>query len=135
MLKVSVIIVFYTASELQSWLLYYSLPCLVGYLPDKYLFHFAHLSEGIYILLSDAITPTQLGRARDLLLTFYKDFQSLYGKKFWYVYGPFKKSFIWVMLHVILINKDATPRMFVLMFVWNKFIKHCLLKRYIIMYN
>ena len=38
--------------------------------------------HNLYILLSDALTPTQLGRARDLLLTFYKDFQSLYGKKF-----------------------------------------------------
>ena len=27
-----------------------------------------------------------------------------------------------MMLPVILINKDATSRMFVLMFVWNKFI-------------
>lgn len=67
------------ASELQSWLLYYSLPCLVGYLPDKYLCHFAHLAEGVYILLGDGITPAQIARARDLLQTFYKDFQELYG--------------------------------------------------------
>ncbi|XP_015747175.1 PREDICTED: uncharacterized protein LOC107326937 isoform X1 [Acropora digitifera] len=43
------------ASELQSWLLYYALPCLVGFLPDKYLQHFAGFSEGIYILLDTAI--------------------------------------------------------------------------------
>ena len=67
------------ASELQSWLLYYALPCLVGYLPDKYLEHFARFSEAIYILLGSEITPTQLHRARDLLDSFCKDFQALYG--------------------------------------------------------
>ena len=70
---------FFSASELQSWLLYYALPCVVGFLPDKYLEHFACFSEAIYILLGNAITPTQLGRARDLLNKFYKEFQALYG--------------------------------------------------------
>lgn len=72
------------ASELQAWLLYYSLPCLVGILPDSYLQHFAQFSEGIYILLGDSITPNQLSRARDLLLRFYKDFAELYGNLFYF---------------------------------------------------
>lgn len=72
-------IFFLSASELQSWLLYYSIPCLVGYLPDKYLRHYAHLAEGIYILLGDEISQSSLSRAGDLLNTFYKDFQELYG--------------------------------------------------------
>lgn len=67
------------ASELQAWLLCYALPCLNDYLPDKYPLHFGHLAEGIFILLGDAITPLQLNRAKELLHTFYKDFQSLYG--------------------------------------------------------
>ena len=71
----------FLASELQSWLLYYALPCLVGYLPDKYLQHFARFSEAIYILLGSEITPSQLKQARDLLDRFYKDFQALYGMK------------------------------------------------------
>jgi len=70
---------FVSASELQAWLLYYSIPSLVGYLPDKYLRHFAHLSEGIYILLGDEITESALSRARALLNKFYQDFQDLYG--------------------------------------------------------
>ena len=69
------------ASELKSWLLYYALPCLVGYLPDKNLEHFARFSEGIYILLGSEITPAQLHRARSLLDSYYKDFQALYGMK------------------------------------------------------
>ena len=71
----------FLASELQSCLLYYALPCLVGYLPDKYLQHFARFSEAIYILLGSEITPSQLKRARVLLDRFYKDFQALYGMK------------------------------------------------------
>lgn len=74
----------FKASELQAWLLYYGLPCLIGYLPDKYLLHFGHLAEGIFILLGDAITPFQLNRAKDLLHTFYRDFQSLYGESMRY---------------------------------------------------
>lgn len=52
---------------------------MLGYLPDKYLQHFACFSEAIYILLGNAITLNQLGRAQDLLDKFYMDFQALYG--------------------------------------------------------
>jgi len=38
----------FKASELQAWLLYYGLPCLIGYLPDKYRLHFGHLAEGVF---------------------------------------------------------------------------------------
>lgn len=53
----------------------------MGFLPDKYLHHFAHFSEAIYILLGSGITSIQLARARDLLDKFYKDFQALYGMR------------------------------------------------------
>jgi len=68
------------ASELQSWLLFYSIPCLVGILPDKFLQHFACFVEAIYILLGDHITEGKLLRARSLLTTFYQGFQELYGR-------------------------------------------------------
>lgn len=68
------------ATELQSWLLYYALPCLNGYLPSLYLKHFACLSEGIYLLLGDCIQEKDLFRAEQLLDTFYKDFANLYGQ-------------------------------------------------------
>lgn len=67
------------ATELQSWLLYYALPCVNGYLPSMYLKHFACLSEGIHLLLGDCITEADLNRAEELLDTFYKDFSGLYG--------------------------------------------------------
>ena len=68
------------ATELQAWLLYYAIPCLLGYLPAKYLKHFACLSEGIHLLLGDNITEGDLVRAETLLNIFYKDFSSLYGE-------------------------------------------------------
>lgn len=70
----------FKATELQAWLLYYALPCLSGYLPAKYLQHFAHLSEGIHLLLRDCITESDLVRAEALLDVFYRDFCKLYGE-------------------------------------------------------
>ena len=70
---------YFKASELQAWLLYYSVPCLIDILPERYLQHFACLVEGVYILLGDNITPELLAVARDLLFRFYKDHQVLYG--------------------------------------------------------
>lgn len=68
------------ATELQAWLLYYALPCLNGYLPAVYLRHFALLSEGIHLLLSDCITENDLQRAEKLLDSFYNSFATLYGE-------------------------------------------------------
>lgn len=68
------------ATELQAWLLYYALPCLNGYLPAVYLKHFALLSEGIYLLLGDYITESDILRAEQLLDSFYKSFSDLYGE-------------------------------------------------------
>lgn len=39
--------------EWKSWLLFYSLPCLEGFLPKKYLQHLGLLVTAIYLLLKD----------------------------------------------------------------------------------
>ncbi len=70
----------FKANELQAWLLHYSLPCLSGYLPHTYLEHYAALSEGIHILLSERLLDVDLQRAEYLLDTFYRDFAGLYGE-------------------------------------------------------
>ncbi|KAI4799983.1 hypothetical protein KUCAC02_016521 [Chaenocephalus aceratus] len=67
------------ATEFQMWLLFYALPCLDGILGDKYLCHFAHLSEAVHILLGDKITAESLEIAASLLDIFYKDFADCYG--------------------------------------------------------
>ena len=68
------------ATELQAWLLYYALPCLSGYLPAKYLKHFANFSEAIHLLLGDCITEANLVRAETLLDSFYSRFSTPYGE-------------------------------------------------------
>lgn len=67
------------ATELQAWLLYYGIPCLLGILPTVYLNHFSCLSEAIFILLGDHITYDKLDRAEFLLRRFYESFTDLYG--------------------------------------------------------
>ena len=70
----------FKASELQMWLLFYSLPCLIDFAPKEYLNHFALLIEGLYILLGDNISPDQLLHAKKCLNVFYMNFTQLYGK-------------------------------------------------------
>ena len=69
----------FKASELQMWLLYYSIPCLIKFHKAEYIDHLALLVEGIYILLRDNISHHQLDRAQDLLKTFHEQFADLYG--------------------------------------------------------
>ena len=68
------------ATELQSWLLFYSLPCLEGILPETYLGHFSKLSEAIFILLGDEISEIALNHAEKLLDSFYANFEELYSR-------------------------------------------------------
>lgn len=70
----------FRATELQVWLLYYGVPCVMDILPDKYLEHFCLLSEAIFILLGDAISPSGIARAHYLLTLFYSTYQDLYGQ-------------------------------------------------------
>lgn len=70
------------ASELRSWLLHYSLPCLSGILPAVFLEHFSCLVEGIYILLQEVISVPETKRAEQLLNTFYEHAAVIYGDHF-----------------------------------------------------
>ncbi|XP_033725139.1 LOW QUALITY PROTEIN: uncharacterized protein LOC117315101 [Pecten maximus] len=69
------------ASELRNWLLFYSLPCLNGHLPQIYNTHFSCLVEGTYLLLTEGISSDDLTRADALLRTFVSNIQRLYGKE------------------------------------------------------
>ena len=70
----------YKASELQMWLLFYAVPCLIDIMPSEYMNHFSLLVEGIYILLGDNITTEQLDNAENILARYYADFAELYGR-------------------------------------------------------
>ncbi|KAH3784411.1 uncharacterized protein LOC127841683 [Dreissena polymorpha] len=67
------------ASELQHWLLFYSIPCVHGLLKPRYLDNLCFLVEGIYLLLGDSITEEDLERAELTLAKFQISFQTLYG--------------------------------------------------------
>lgn len=67
------------ASELRNWLLFYSLPCLLNFLPELYLKHFCCLIEATYILLSQGITSLDLENADRLYKFFVQQASSLYG--------------------------------------------------------
>lgn len=70
----------FKATELQTWLLFYALPCMKGFLPEKYFAHLCLFSEGIYLLLGDRIERDDLDRAEMLLEKFYEQFSDLYNK-------------------------------------------------------
>ena len=73
---------YYKASELRSFLLYYSLPVLFGILPPEYWNHFSLLSMSIYILLQPSISNVHLQFCQRSLMKFCHDFQNLYGYRY-----------------------------------------------------
>ncbi|XP_074107779.1 uncharacterized protein LOC141533026 isoform X2 [Cotesia typhae] len=69
------------ATEWRSWLLFYSLICFKGILPQKYLDHLALLVEAVYILLSDEIDNDDIDRADSLILRYVVTYQEYFGKE------------------------------------------------------
>ncbi|CAH1242333.1 Hypp6584 [Branchiostoma lanceolatum] len=69
----------FVASELRAWLLFYSLPIMLHFLPTKYYENYALLVTGLYILLKDSITEAELQTADDLLKQFVEGYGKLYG--------------------------------------------------------
>lgn len=70
---------YWKASELRYWLLFYSLPLLLGHLPPLYWHHFALLVCAMHILLGDSISNAQLDAAELMLRDFYFLLPELYG--------------------------------------------------------
>lgn len=70
------------ASELRTFLLFYSIPCLYGILPEDYLQHFILLVESIYLLLKDSISLSDLNKATQMLKHFCLKMKELYGARY-----------------------------------------------------
>lgn len=66
-------------SEFRNWLLFYSLPLLVNYLPPLYFHHFALLVCSMHLLLQKQVTPIMCNAAEEMLQDFYKLVPELYG--------------------------------------------------------
>ena len=69
------------ASELRTWLLYYSLPLLLHELPSLYWHHYALLVCSIHVLLGEKITYSNLQSAEQMLCDFCGLFSELYGER------------------------------------------------------
>ncbi len=72
---------YWKASELRSWLLYYSLPLVLDFLPSLYIHHYGLLVCTMHILLQDCFTPNQIDAADLMLNDFIALLPELYGEK------------------------------------------------------
>lgn len=70
------------ASELKSWLLYYSLPILKDLLLDDYYQHYLLFVNAMYILLQDSISPAEVNTAEVMIKQFCCMFAALYGERY-----------------------------------------------------
>ena len=73
---------YWKASELRSWLFYYSLPVLCDILPTALFMHYACFVEGIYLLCTDCVTHEDLQRSYRLLAFFVHMFPAHYGERY-----------------------------------------------------
>lgn len=72
---------FYKASEYYNWILFYSLPALVNYLPDKYFQHWMLIVIALYTLLQERITIIDLQQADELIKLFREGIPTLYSDR------------------------------------------------------
>ena len=72
---------YWKASELRNWLLYYSLPLFMDFLPSLYLHHYALLVCALHILLQDSLSNAQVDAAEVMLCDFVALLPELYGEK------------------------------------------------------
>jgi len=70
---------YWKASEVRSWILYFSVPILSSFLPQSYYLHWCCFVLGFWLLLQPSISPAHLQLADGLLKTFYQQLATLYG--------------------------------------------------------
>ena len=70
---------YWKASEFRTWLLFFSLPLLVKFLPPLYFHHFSLLVNAMHLLLSKEVTLIQCNVAEEMLGDFYNLLPELYG--------------------------------------------------------
>lgn len=94
---------FFKASEYYNWILYYSIPAVVNYLPDKYFQHWLLLVISLFNLLQKPIRINpDLKRTEILLKLFVRDIGELYSDRE-YSYNVHQ------LLHIVLCVKRWGP--------------------------
>ena len=71
---------YWKASEIKYWLLYYSLPLLLGKLPSLFWHHYALLVCSLHFLLKSEISAEEVDAAEQMLSDFYELMPELWGK-------------------------------------------------------
>lgn len=72
----------YKAAELKNFLLFYSLPCLFGVLPDDQYHHLTLLVYAIYSMLKDRISAEDIHDSRKKVMEFVLNLPVLYGERY-----------------------------------------------------
>ena len=70
---------YWKANEFRAWLLFYSVPLLVGVLPPLFLHHYSLLVCAVHILLQNELTVNKIMAADELLSDFCDLLPELYG--------------------------------------------------------
>lgn len=73
---------YWKASELRAWLLFYSIPILFEILPMDYVHHLNLLVKAMHILLGSQICYSDLSTATKMLTLFYEKAVDLYPEEF-----------------------------------------------------
>lgn len=73
---------FWKAAELRSWLLFYSVPCILDLMQPVYFYHYCAFLEGIYLLCQSSISPDDLKKSEQLLRYFVLMLPSLYDLRY-----------------------------------------------------
>lgn len=71
----------FKAAELKNFLLYYSLPCLFGLLPEDQYHHFSLLVYSIFLLLQEKISTQDLLHCKRMLMEFVINIPVLYSDR------------------------------------------------------
>lgn len=69
----------FVAHELRAWLLHYSVVVLQGILHEEYYQHHLLLVEGIFLLLNDVVTESDIVQSSQLLKHYCYLIPFLYG--------------------------------------------------------
>ncbi|CAH3169894.1 unnamed protein product [Porites lobata] len=72
---------YFKATEYRNWLFYYSVPCLVGVLPDVYLHHFMLLAFSVWLVNQQTISPEEVNQSGNLLAKFVMLMDALYSER------------------------------------------------------
>lgn len=72
----------YKAAEFKTFMLYYSLPCLWGLLPDELFYHYMLLVQLAHTLLSNRISQEQLDQCRKMAMHFCINVSVFYGQRY-----------------------------------------------------